>query len=271
MALAMHGPSGCGKTDGARYLAQSAGLPFVKIDCKSMIDAESWFGTRGATDGSTYYAPSVFVRAITEPGVLFLDEYTRVTNDVRDVLNPLLDGTRNVLNPITGESIVMHPDCLVVLAGNVGYRFTGTFDVDPALTSHVIVHNLDYPAPDDERAILTEATGIDAATVDRLVRLGVESRTNPNLPNVSTRELLAAGRLIARGLDERAAVGAAIIAGASDEGGQSWPRARLDTLWSGIGGATAQPEATAKAPCEWCGADAQTPGWACVQCGRSVA
>src|SRR6185503_13539156 len=41
-ALFFVGPSGSGKTEGARYIAESAGVDFTKVDAPAMTDPESW-------------------------------------------------------------------------------------------------------------------------------------------------------------------------------------------------------------------------------------
>lgn len=247
LVMALHGPHGSGKTDGVETLAKIAGRPLVKIDAKSMVDAESWFGTRGAVEGSTFYHPSEFVKAIQMRSVVYIDEYTRVTNEVRDVLNPLTDGSRMVLNPITGDRLTVHPECIIVLGGNVGYKYTGVFDVDPATTSRLTVFNMDYPEREVERSIITEHTGVPFETALRLVALGHETRINPQLEPVSTRQLLQAAVLIRDGLSEGEAVEAKIINSASDQGDGASARARLATLWGGIAARTDEPVTASEA------------------------
>ena len=244
LVLAMHGPQGSGKTDGAQYLAERAGRPLVKVDAKSVVDAEAWFGTRGAVEGTTFYHPSEFVKALQRRSVIFIDEYTRTSNEVRDVLNPFMDGTRSVLNPITGERISMHPECIVILGGNVGFKFTGVFDVDIATTSRLCVFNIGYLEPDVEAEVIVEHAKIDKVVAGRLVSLAGETRKNPQMTSVSTRELLQTAVLIARGLDEDAAVTAKIIAPASDQGDEASPRAKLATLWGGYKNQGAAEDAT---------------------------
>lgn len=273
LVLAMHGPQGSGKTDGAEFLAALAERPMVKIDAKSVIDAEAWFGTRGAVEGSTFYSPSEFVKAIQMRSVVYIDEYTRVSNEVRDVLNPLMDGTRTVLNPITGERIKVHPECIIVLGGNVGFKHTGTFDVDPATTSRLAVFNMGYPVPDLEQSILTEHAGISTDIAAKLVAFATEARGNPTMPSVSTRELVQVAVLTRAGLDLGLAVEAKIIAGASDQGGETSSRARLTTLWGGYANneTVAEEAASEKVECPSCHALDQTLFTNCAGCDTWVA
>ena len=236
------GPSGCGKTDGAQYLAGLVGLPFTKVDAASMTDPESWFGTREVVvqDGVsvTSYRPSTFVDAIQRPGVLLIDEATRIRDEHRNVLLPLLDGTHRVTNPLTGDVVVKDPRCFVILSGNRGLQFTGTYAVDPAMWTRALVVPFDYAAEADEVAIATEASGCDEPTAALLVRFAGETRgrakADPDMMPMSTREIIAAARLAASGLDVGLAVGYTTINGASDEGGASSVRAQLELLWGGI-------------------------------------
>jgi MoxR-like ATPase len=238
------GPSGSGKTEGVRYLAETEGVPFTKIDAASMVDAESWFGTReveveqGAS--VTKYQPSVFVDAIQQPGIILIDEVNRVRDNERQVLLPLLDGTRQVMNPLNGQPVRRHPECYVFMAGNVGLQYTGTHAIDPAFTSRAVIFEFDYIPQDQERDILIEATGIDRGTAILLARFAGDARnkskSDPDFQPVSTREVLEAAKLISRGLDASRAVKYAILNAASADGGAQSQRAVLETLWTGIGG-----------------------------------
>jgi nitric oxide reductase NorQ protein len=236
------GPSGSGKTDGAAYLAALVGLPFVKVDAASMTDSESWFGTREVVteDGSpvTVYRPSSFVEALGRPGVLLIDEVNRVRDDHRNVLIPLLDTTRRVTNPLTGGVVVRDPLCFVIMSGNRGLQFTGTYAVDPAFMSRSLVVNFDYAPADVEVKIATQSSGVDEATADLLVRFAnetrIKSKNDPDVAPVSTREVMAAARLVAGGLSPDLAVRFAVMNGSSDEGGTASVRATYEVIWAGV-------------------------------------
>jgi len=236
------GPSGSGKTEGAKFLAAKSGLDLVKVDAASMVDAESWFGQREviAENGLavTRYVPSAFVEALTRPCVILIDEMNRITDSQRQVLLPLLDSTHRVMNPLTGLVIEKHPECYILMSGNIGLQFTGTSAIDPAFMDRSLVVEFDYPEAADEVAIAMEATGVAEAVAQMFVRLAAESRNkakaDPDFNPISTREIISMSRLVANGLTPALAVKFAVLNSASNDGGGSSVRAQLETIWRGL-------------------------------------
>lgn len=245
------GPSGSGKTDGARALAAEAGLSFTKVDAASMTDPEAWFGTRELIVEQgvavTHYEPSDFVRSIQLPGVTLIDEITRVRDEHRNVLLPVLDATRAVMNPLTGEVIHRHPLNFIIMAGNVGLHFTGTNAVDPAFMTRALVVEFDYIDEDTERRIVAEASGCDDETSFVFTRFAVETRAKAKADDqflpISTRELIEMGHRVADGLTRDLAVRFVVLNAASGEGGSASIRQELQNLWNGV--RALKPERTA--------------------------
>ena len=243
------GPSGCGKTVGARFLASLVGLPFTKVDAAAMTDPESWFGTREVTvqDGVsvTTYRPSGFVQAIERPGVMLIDEVSRVKDEHRNVILPLLDDTHRVTNPLTGDSVVRDPLCFVIMTGNRGLQFTGTYAIDPALMTRAAVVEFDYVDEASEMLIAQEATGCDEDTARLFVRFATESRgkakIDPDFAPISTREIMKACQLVSKGLSLDYAARYVILNGASPEGGPQSVRQQLENIWAGIRNPAAVP------------------------------
>jgi MoxR-like ATPase len=253
------GPSGCGKTEGARYLAALVGLPFFKVDAAAMTDPESWFGTREviAEDGAsvTTYRPSLFVQAIEQPSVLLIDEVNRVDDEHRNILLPLLDGTHRITNPLTGDMVIKHPMCFVVLAGNRGLQFTGTYAVDPALMTRCHVVEFEYADPTSEELIAKEATGCDDETAKLFVRFANESRERSKLDAdfapISTREVMKMARRVVTGLTPDLAAKIIVMNAASPEGGAQSVRAQLETIWAGIRNPAPAAPTTCGHKCPW--------------------
>lgn len=259
------GPSGSGKTDGARYLAALVGLEFTKVDSASMTDPEAWFGTREIVvedhQAVTRYEPSDFVAALQRPGVLLLDEINRVRDEHRNVLIPVLDHTRAVMNPLTGKVIERHPGCFIIMSGNVGMAFTGTSAIDPAFMTRSVVAEFTYLSPDNEARVIADATGCDAEAAFVFARFGYETRAkaanDPEFLPVSTRELINMASLTAGGLSRDLAVKFVVMNAASPEGGSASIRNELQALWNGVRALRLPTPDAAQAP-------AQDPaGWTC--------
>lgn len=236
------GPSGSGKTDGAKALAALAGLAFTKVDAASMTDPEAWFGTREIVvqDGVavTSYSPSAFIESIQKPGMTLIDEITRVRDEHRNVLLPLLDGTRAVTNPLTGEIVARHPGNFIVMAGNVGINFTGTNAIDPAFLTRARHVEFEYIDATNETRIVIEASGCDQETAEVFVRFAGETRmkaaSDQEFTPISTRELIEAGRLVTDGLTRDLAVKFVVLNAASNEGGSSSLRQEMQNIWNGV-------------------------------------
>lgn len=236
------GPSGSGKTHAAAALAEMAGLDFVKIDAPSMTDPESWFGTREVVEENgtsvTVFRESDFVKALRRPVVLLVDEMNRVSDAVRNILLPVFDDSRAVTNPLTGETVVRHPACFVIMTGNVGLSFTGTYAIDPALLTRALTIRFDYLPVPEETALAISRTGCSSETATLFVRFADETRArakaDEDFPPISTREVLAACALAARGLDEALAADVVVRNAASTEGGAESVRGTLDFIWNGL-------------------------------------
>lgn len=257
------GPPGSGKTDGAEELARQAGLDFTKVDAASMgNDPEAWFGVREIiAEGGlavTHYEPSIFIKSIQKPGVTFIDEVNRCRDEGRNIIIPVIDHTRAVINPLTGEIIERNPQNVIIMAGNVGLAFTGTSAIDPAFWTRADVVEFDYIEPDAERQIVEQAAGCDPETAYVLVQFAVDSRAraanDEEFPAISTRELINTAKRVADGLQRDLAVKFGILNHASKEGGNASLRNELQSIWNGKramklpGAAPAKPAAD---PVSW--------------------
>lgn len=235
------GPSGSGKTELAKKLAADSGLPFFKVDAPSMVDPESWFGTREVEvrDGApmTVFHESEFIRAVTQRCVLLVDEFNRSPGFVRQIMLGLLDDTRQVTNPLTGQVVVRHPECFMILTSNVGLSFTDTHAIDPAFRTRVLTSRVDYLSAAAERKLAASRTGCTPEIADLFVRVAQETRAvanqNEDFPPMSTREVLNACRLVAQGLAPKVAFEQVMLNAASTDGGGESVHSRLELIWAG--------------------------------------
>jgi MoxR-like ATPase len=161
-----------------------------------------------------------------------------VRDEHRNVLLPLFDGTHRVTNPLTGDQVVKHPQCFVIMSGNRGLQFTGTYAIDPALLTRSLTWEFDYIAADDEERITREASGCDEEMAKLFVRFANETRVKAkqdvDFAPISTREVISAAKLVAMGVTPDIAAQVVVMYSASAEGGPESIRAKLESIWTGI-------------------------------------
>lgn len=236
------GPSGSGKTEAAKQLARLGQMDIVKVDAPAIVDPEAWFGTREVVveDGApkTVVVDSAFVSALTRKCVLLIDEVNRVSDATRQILLSLYDDSRAVTNPLTGQPVVRHPECYVIMTANIGLAFTGTYAMDPAFLTRSLTTHFRYLEAAEENKLVQSRTGCTPDVAAMFVRFANEARTraasDEDFPPISTREVLKAAELTSVGLDVDTAAHQVIINSANDEGGAESVRAKLEYLWTGI-------------------------------------
>ena len=241
MVIAMVGPSGAGKTHAVHSLSAEEGLDVVKFDASGVVEPGDWFGTVTLDGEGTHFVPSDLLLAITLPGArtLLLDEVNRANGRALNAMLPLLDGSGTVTIPQTGKRERVNRAVQIVVTANIGSQFLATEPLDEAVRTRVgawiEVEVLDEAA---ERALLMERVeGLsewDAANLARLGALVRQSAESGQHPPVSTRQLLAAAWMIARGGDARTAVEAAVLDGYLSEGAGASERAKVRTHVAGI-------------------------------------
>ena len=169
--LMMVGPTGFGKTTLPELFAKAIDYDFYRMNCASIRDPEEWFGYREAKDGSTLFVESQLIKLLGKGRVVIvLDEFNRVEPWLHNTLYPLLDdGGKTVIHD---QEFVVGENVIVVGTINLGYKYTGIFELDEALLRRF---NLVYevtPMPEvEERKVLVQRTGLDADVAKKLVRM----------------------------------------------------------------------------------------------------
>ena len=213
--ILLTGASGTGKTDLVRVIGSRLGLGVYSVDCSAMEDAsEGFIGKRELKDGNTSFEPSKFSEAIAQEQIVLLDEVSRSPVGANNILFPLLDHRRVLINP-HGEDVPC--EAFLIATANEGANFTGTQVMDEAFRNRFYVINIDYAPQDVEIDILTRRDGISKADATRITGIAKTIRqqalSGDLTRSVSLRELFIASEQIAFGFSLEDALENAFIGG----------------------------------------------------------
>ena len=203
------GPSGTGKTELVLTACRKLGLPCHVYDMGSMYDpiSEMLGVHRISADGASVFDYASFTQDIQEEGVILLDELSRATPAVNNILLPCLDSRRALPVEMAGtkdrRSIPVHPKCRFVATANIGAEYTGTNMMDRALMDRFFPVELSYMPAEHEVAVLVKRYGIARADALNIVNTAGAVRSNYEKEELgttlSTRETLRAARMVAAG------------------------------------------------------------------------
>ena len=235
------GPTGCGKTELCQRVCDAVGRPLITFNLGAMSEPRiSLIGnTRFDSERGTWFERSRFVRAIETPGcVILLDEISRCHRDAFNILFPVLDGQQRLpLDEDEGGVVVeVAPQVTFFATANLGAGYTGARELDVALLDRFAsLLQIDFPPPRAESQLLqSRCPGISREHAELLIRIAVEQRKLADqgdfLATVSTRSLIAAGRLIGEGMPLATAVQCCIVNRFSSTGGDLSERARMAQL-----------------------------------------
>ena len=205
----MVGPSGTGKTELVLLACRKLGLECNVYDMGSMYDPVS--GLLGVhrlqKGGESVFDYAKFTQDIQKPGVILLDELSRAPVTTNNILFPCLDSRRMLPVEMAGgedlRAIPVHPECVFVATANVGAEYTGTMSLDRALVGRFFPLELDYMPLDCEVKVLSKRCGIRQEDAENIASVAGTVRSLYGKQEISctisTRETLAAARLVADG------------------------------------------------------------------------
>lgn len=219
LPVLIKGPTGCGKTRFVQHMAERLERPLYTVACHDDLTAADLVGRHliGAT--GTYWQDGPLTRAVREGAICYLDEIIEARKDTTVVLHPLADDRRVLPVDGTGEVLQAHPDFLLVVSYNPGYRNLMK-GLKPSTRQRFVALSFDYPAAGAEAEIVTREAGLSSEFADRLVRLGQDLRRlgeHDLEESASTRLLIHAGRFIAAGADPIEACTACLAEPLTDE------------------------------------------------------
>ena len=219
LPLMVKGPTGCGKTRFIQHMAEKLGRELVTVSCNEDTSATDLLGRHLLLGGDTRWVDGPVTRAVRSGTLLYLDEIAEARADALVVIHSLSDHRRELFLDRTGETLRAPDEFMLIVSYNPGYQ-RSMRELKPSTRQRFVALSFGYPPESVEAEIITGETGLEKATAQRLVQIGRKIRNLTELSlmeSASTRLLVAAGRLIVRGVPPRLACHSAIAEPLSDD------------------------------------------------------
>ena len=241
--ILMTGPAGCGKTMAAKSLVNALDRPDFYFNLGATQDPRSSLigNTHFEKSKGTYFAESLFVKAIRTPNaVILLDELSRAHPDAWNILMTVLDSGQRYLRldeADGAETVEVAEGVTFIATANIGNEYTSTRVMDKALMDRFTIVEMDVLTDEEEHGLLTYMfPHVDGellkavAEISHLTRTESKSDAGKITSGISTRTSVEMAGLMfdGFGLDEAAEV--TIYPQFSDDGGVDSERTFIKQL-----------------------------------------
>ncbi len=219
MPLMLKGPTGCGKTRFIEYMAWKLGRPLITVACNEDMTASDLVGRFLLDAHGTRWQDGPLAIAARFGAICYLDEIVEARQDTTVVIHPLTDNRRVLPLEKTSELVQAHPDFQLVISYNPGYQSVMK-DLKQSTKQRFGALDFDYPDHVIEEEIVSHETGISRGDAGKLVSIAKMARKLKGHgldEGISTRMLIYAGTLIARGVETRRACRVALVAPITDD------------------------------------------------------
>jgi len=219
MPMMLKGPTGCGKTRFVEYMAWRLKKPLITVACNEDMTASDLVGRFLLDAQGTRWQDGPLALAARYGAICYLDEVVEARQDTTVVIHPLTDNRRALPLEKKGELIHAHPDFQLVISYNPGYQSLMK-DLKQSTKQRFGALDFNYPEHDIETEIVAHEAGIAPEIADKLVSIAERAR---NLKGhgldegISTRMLVYAGSLIAKGVEPKAACRVALVRPITDD------------------------------------------------------
>jgi nitric oxide reductase NorQ protein len=219
MPVMLKGPTGCGKSRFVEYMAFKLGKPLITIACNEDMTASDLVGRFLLDINGTKWQDGPLTVAARIGAICYLDEVVEARQDTTVVIHPLTDHRRNLPLEKKGELVQAHTDFQLVISYNPGYQSLMK-DLKQSTKQRFGALDFDYPEAEIEAEIVAHEGGVSKELADKLVQVAQRSR---NLKGhgldegMSTRLLVYAAHLIAKGIEPLAACRMALVRPLTDD------------------------------------------------------
>jgi nitric oxide reductase NorQ protein len=219
LPVMLKGPTGCGKTRFVQYMAWRLKRPLVTVACHEDLFASDLLGRYLLMHEETVWVDGPLTRAARMGAICYLDEVVEARKDTTVVIHPLTDDRRMLSIDKKGETFKAHPDFMLVISYNPGYQSV-LKDLKQSTRQRFVGMQFDYPPTAQEARIVANEGGVEPSLAERLVTLASRIRNVREqglTEGASTRLLIYAAQLIARGIAPAQACRTAICLPLTDD------------------------------------------------------
>lgn len=219
MPMMLKGPTGCGKTRFMEHMAFKLGKPLITLACNEDMTASDLVGRFLLDAAGTHWHDGPLTMAVRHGAICYLDEIVEARQDTTVVIHPLTDTRRMLPLDKKNETVTAHPDFQLVVSYNPGYQSV-LKDLKQSTKQRFGALDFGYPSHGIEAEIVAHESGVDLQAAGHLVSIAERAR---NLKGhgldegTSTRMLIYAGQLIARGIDPVSACRVALVRPITDD------------------------------------------------------
>ena len=215
----LKGPTGCGKTRFVEYMAYRLGRPLITVACHEDLSSTDLVGRFLLEGEETIWHDGPLTSAVRAGAICYLDEVVEARKDTVVIIHPLTDDRRRLPIEKRGTVLDAPPEFMLVVSYNPGYQSI-LKDLKQSTRQRFVAMEFDYPPADAEVEIVAKEGGIDLEIATDLVKIGQKVR---NLrghgleEGVSTRLLIYAAQMIAKGISPIDAADVAICSPITDD------------------------------------------------------
>jgi len=219
LPVMLKGPTGCGKTRFVEHMAWRLNRPLITVACHEDLSATDLVGRFLLEGEETVWHDGPLTAAVRNGAICYLDEVVEARKDTVVIIHPLTDDRRRLPIEKRGTVLDAPSDFMLVVSYNPGYQSI-LKDLKQSTRQRFIALEFDYPPPELEAEIVAREGGIDLSVARDLVLIGQKVR---NLrghgleEGVSTRLLIYAAQMIARGIPAVAAADVALCSPITDD------------------------------------------------------
>jgi nitric oxide reductase NorQ protein len=219
LPVMLKGPTGCGKTRFVEHMAWRLGRPLITVACHEDLSATDLVGRFLLEGDETIWHDGPLTAAVRGGAICYLDEVVEARKDTVVIIHPLTDDRRRLPIEKRGTILEAPDDFMLVVSYNPGYQSI-LKDLKQSTRQRFIALEFDYPPAELEAEIVAREGDIDLQSARDLVLIGQKVR---NLrghgleEGVSTRLLIYAAQLTARGIPAITAAEVALCSPITDD------------------------------------------------------